>query len=147
MTAQGITRERDRWSAAGRSTIGIDATPLTGTWKILHPKATGIVGLDATLHDGRLLLWIIETDESGTQETGTLLATPLSSAVDSDQAMGLLASGELGPPASSRTVRLCGYLNRGLLLLKVHVLHHADATRANVMYRAHFYRPDGVERP
>ena len=101
MTAQGITRERDRWSAAGRSTIGIDATPLTGTWKILHPKATGIVGLDATLHDGRLLLWIIETDESGTQETGTLLATPLSSAVDSDQAMGLLASGELGPPASA----------------------------------------------
>jgi hypothetical protein len=59
------------------------------------------------------------------------------------RAVGELITGpRVVPP-----VTLCGYLNRGLLTLKVHVIHHADATRANLMYRAHFYRPDGLERP
>lgn len=147
MTTHGITRERDQWAAAGRSTIGIDAIPLTGTWVRFDPEATGIVRLDATAHDGRLLLQICEADDAGPREIGTLAATALASAVDSDQAMGFLASGELGQPFASREFILCAYLNRGLLTIKVHVIHRTDPTRVNVMYRAHFYRPDGPGRP
>ena len=146
MTAHGITRERDRWAAAGRSTIDIDAIPLTGNWVVFNTQATGIVRVDAAVHDRRLLLRITETDGSGPQEAGMLPATALASAVDSDQAMGLLATGKLGPVTVPRTVTLCGYLNRGLLSLKVHVIHRADPTRANLMYRAHFYRPDDPEQ-
>jgi hypothetical protein len=74
-----------------------------------------------------------------------LLATPLSSAVGSDQAMGLAASGELGPRIVPDGHAL--WLPQSQLIFKVHVIHHADATRANLMYRAHFYRPDDLERP
>ena len=74
-----------------------------------------------------------------------LLATPLSSAVDSDQAMGLAASGELAP----RMVpdgHACGYSIAACPFSSPRY-PPADATLANLMYRAHFYRPDGLERP
>ncbi|MFI9203172.1 hypothetical protein [Streptomyces sp. NPDC053048] len=155
MTAQGITRARDR--AAGRlPATAIDTAPLTGTWVTFDPAARGIVRVGIDADGGKLLLRVTETAD-GTAErpepgpgTGplvwdTVTAAPLTGEVGTGHAVGFVAAVD-GAPGSRKAV-LCGYLNRGLLTVDVSIARLVDGHPANTMYRAHYYRPEAAVRP
>ncbi len=129
----------------------VDPAPLAGDWVNFDTTATGIHLVDATVDGSRLTLRITERGDpqaahgplAPTVEPvsgATLPAVALADDIDATEAVAFLAEGPLG----SRQVILCGYLNRGLLTIDTYTVHPADARMPNVMYRAHFYRPEGA---
>ncbi|MFF8912898.1 hypothetical protein ACF08M_06120 [Streptomyces sp. NPDC015032] len=129
----------------------VDPAPLAGGWVNFDITAAGIHLIDAAVDGSRLMLRITERGDpdpsqealvpTATPVTGaTLPAVPLADDMDAPEAVAFLAEGPLG----SRQVILCGYLNRGLLTIDVHIVHTVDPQIPNVMYRAHFYRSEGA---
>ncbi|GAA3369316.1 hypothetical protein GCM10020367_11560 [Streptomyces sannanensis] len=139
MTAPGISRERDRFGAA-QAPVTFDVLPITGRWVNFEP-ATGIAVAEAELEGGRLWLRFTHAEE-GQGEWSPIEATPLARSADSDEIFGFFTAGTRLPGTRSREVFLCGYLNRGLLVIDVYTSHPEDP-EANATYRNHFYRPEG----
>ncbi|MGW2633700.1 hypothetical protein ACWC2K_30830 [Streptomyces chattanoogensis] len=133
----GSGRADDRPRATG-PLAALDVAPLVGSWLNFDRATTGIVHAEVAEQQGRLTVRLREADGS---DWGALPAIPLAADTAGGRAIGFRAEPQLGPEHGSRRIYLCSYLNRGLLTIDVHAATPGDPS-ANVMYRAHFHRPE-----